>query len=942
MANKKLIVSQDKITAVADAIREKTSTTDTMTLDEMPAKISSISSGGVSYTKTKLPDPIWYLDYEQNKLHIFQDQLVRMFGAEEWIQLTDNDVEIPWTDFSQYYTVRNNSMGNNSTRQIGYTIGSNVDINKVYESVSNGPEYSCRYDNGEFANPSIFPYGGSIYDIPLVKGKHTLKIRYKAANCSVSSPIEFSSKLYSSLNSIGKTSIADSSTNSIVKSTIADNPFTDSNIITLPEYTINEYNLDLSNVKYDSSVTGLLPSLLSLSGNLYTYDKSIAYTFDTSKEGNGITTTSSYYQIANIDGDNIISNFTGDNWNNVSYVKISFTLTEAKNISINYIFNKTSTDYRYDGIFFGAIDKTMSITSNAYYSKSDITNCIYYAGDGSGADEKISTNDTSVHTYTYENVPAGEHYIQLRLYAYWYYDPYRPKITVTPVYEKADTGYYLPSTITVTDADTNEVIPDTDYIYDPYTGDFTIPMTHSWNMTAVASTLKNILDKVSYNMNYNTGIMTLSSTGATSYTYNIDDGEETTTTGDIDLTSLSDKAVHTITSMASADGSRPSTKNSYKVYKNMSDTMAINDIGFVGESTDNDSLHNINARIYYEFSFAYNDEIYKVYSKSVSSESKRYYYFYRWPDTSAPVFTVTDISNTPVYSATIDIFTGNTSNTTTSTSFTLPNFTYAMQVGGKYIVFFGNNRISPYSAEKGYFYILDMTTHKWVARLETKYNVLLLSVDGEYLTLIGSKNGSEAYYTITDKLSILMDSNHNILLGLTPMNISSKTVRVGILNILTPNGRYDISTSNMTSITYNKDTNDYTILAIPTANINNAVDYRDMLYLKNVQLSDFNADNDTVYPTFRINEDVFALTKKHLLTREANNSIIKIYSYSENSTGDGIDMTKVGETTHTSGSGWAMTDENAVYYTSELSSSFSNHIFTAYIRAGNKDVYFFY
>ena len=154
MANKKLIVSQDKITAVADAIREKTSTTDTMTLDEMPGKISSISGGG-SYTKIKLPDPIWYLDYEQNKLHIFQDQLVRMFGAEEWIQLTDNDVEIPWTGFSQYYTVSNNSMGYNSDRLIGANSAiRDNNINGLYESVANGPDYSYKYHNAPNHIPS--------------------------------------------------------------------------------------------------------------------------------------------------------------------------------------------------------------------------------------------------------------------------------------------------------------------------------------------------------------------------------------------------------------------------------------------------------------------------------------------------------------------------------------------------------------------------------------------------------------------------------------------------------------------------------------------------------------------------------------------------------------------------------------------------------------------
>ena len=36
----------NKLTAIANAIREKTGTTNTLTLDEMPTAISNISSGG--------------------------------------------------------------------------------------------------------------------------------------------------------------------------------------------------------------------------------------------------------------------------------------------------------------------------------------------------------------------------------------------------------------------------------------------------------------------------------------------------------------------------------------------------------------------------------------------------------------------------------------------------------------------------------------------------------------------------------------------------------------------------------------------------------------------------------------------------------------------------------------------------------------------------------
>lgn len=934
MANKKLIVSQDKITAVADAIREKTSTTDTMTLDEMPGKISSIS-GGSSYTKIKLPDPVWYLDYEQNKLHIFQDQLVRMFGAEEWIQLTDNDVEIPWTDFSQYYTVSNNSMSYNSDRIIGISSSRSPDnIEGVYESVANGPDYSYKYYNGPTAISSVLPYGGSIYTIPSVKGKHTLKIRYKAANCSVSSPITLSSRVYSPLNNIGTTSMATNSSTSTVKSTITDNPFTDSNVITLPDYILNEYNINITDEALNRfsdlpALNGTLYGALSVSGTLKTTGVEYSYQITTASDN-----SKGKYPFNNEDG--VLTSTNIEVGNSYSYAKISFTLSEAKAITLSC---KSYGELGWDYGIISNIDKELSDSLNDD-GDTGTTNVLYnFKSESSATFKDVSFGEVS----------AGKHFFTIKYRkdgsGNTNDDNFVVKLPSDVFYSTAvDTGKYLPSTITVTDADTGETL--TDYTYDPYTGEFTIPMTHSWNMTAVASTLKNILDKVSYNMNYSTGIMTLSSTGATSYTYNIDNGEETTTTGDIDLTSLSDRDVHTITSMASADGIRSSGKNSYKVYKNMSDTMAINDIGFEGESLKNDDFINNNAPASYVLSFAYNGEIYKVYSKYVNSGKCYYYYFYEWPNTSAPVFTISSVSDTPIYSATIDMFTGEISNITTSTSFAFKALKYAMQVGN-YIVFFSNDSDSPYLAGNGFFYLFDMTTHKWVARYRTKYYVFLISVDDEYLTLMADKDGSNIsnkYYTITDKLSILMDSNHNVSLKITPMNISSKTVRVGQISILAFNSRYGISTSYMTSITYNKDTNDYTILAMLTDpnNTNNTADYRDMLYLKNVQLSDFNSDNTTVYPTFRINEDVFALTKKHLLTRDTNSRKIKIYEYAENSTGDGINMTKVGETTYTTGYDIPIIYINAVYYTSEYPSSFSRHIFSSFIKADDITVRLFY
>lgn len=504
---KKLLVNEEKITAVADAIRTKTNTTDKMTLDDMPTKISGISSGGGSLVTNPLPKPLSYIDYNTNTLYIWPHPLCGLFGADEWVDLTINGKKIPWTEFDKFRPV--NNMDNNSshaTSIAGDTINfgdagiDNTSYPKDYHigtKLGRG-DYMWIYTKGQGTTDSnIQLLTQSEYVIPKVKGNNSIKIKYKARNITEDNPKKITVNIPISpyenkmqANTIGNGLPEQANyTGTGFDSKISANLFTDSPEISY-NYTLNEYNINLNNINYDGLTTDILYKGLSISGTLYAYDKSIAYTFDTSRSGNEVTSSSNYYKIADIDGDNIIANFDGYDWNNVSYVKILFTLTETKNVSINYIFNKASSDYQYDGIFFGAIDKTMSITYNSYSSKSGITNCIYYAGDGSGADEKISTNDTSVHTYTYENVPAGKHYIQLRFYAYSYYPEYRPKITVTPVYEKTDTGKYLPSNITVTDTDTNEVIPDTEYEYSPYTGKFTIPMTHNWNMTAEASTLQ--------------------------------------------------------------------------------------------------------------------------------------------------------------------------------------------------------------------------------------------------------------------------------------------------------------------------------------------------------------------------------------------------------------------------------------------------------------------
>lgn len=52
----KVIVSREKLVAVADAVREKAGTADALTLDDMPGAIAGISGGGGSVTFPGLPE----------------------------------------------------------------------------------------------------------------------------------------------------------------------------------------------------------------------------------------------------------------------------------------------------------------------------------------------------------------------------------------------------------------------------------------------------------------------------------------------------------------------------------------------------------------------------------------------------------------------------------------------------------------------------------------------------------------------------------------------------------------------------------------------------------------------------------------------------------------------------------------------------------------------
>ena len=58
----------NKLTAIADAIREKTETTDLLKLDDMPTAISNIEAGGGKYKPRYLYQPISFRNYKGTEL----------------------------------------------------------------------------------------------------------------------------------------------------------------------------------------------------------------------------------------------------------------------------------------------------------------------------------------------------------------------------------------------------------------------------------------------------------------------------------------------------------------------------------------------------------------------------------------------------------------------------------------------------------------------------------------------------------------------------------------------------------------------------------------------------------------------------------------------------------------------------------------------------------
>lgn len=58
----KAIITESKLTAIADAIREKAGTQDTMTVDEMATAISEMSTGGSYNVVEILPFPTATVD----------------------------------------------------------------------------------------------------------------------------------------------------------------------------------------------------------------------------------------------------------------------------------------------------------------------------------------------------------------------------------------------------------------------------------------------------------------------------------------------------------------------------------------------------------------------------------------------------------------------------------------------------------------------------------------------------------------------------------------------------------------------------------------------------------------------------------------------------------------------------------------------------------------
>lgn len=135
----------DKLTAIGDAIREKTGGTELLTLDEMPVAISGIETGGGSVSG-ELPEEAF--DFSGNATYMFAnkhwDWFIRDYG-DKIITSEINDMsrmfdksqvtEIPFTingKMSEYYTMQYMFSGCSYITTVPYVIGYPSSINGIF------------------------------------------------------------------------------------------------------------------------------------------------------------------------------------------------------------------------------------------------------------------------------------------------------------------------------------------------------------------------------------------------------------------------------------------------------------------------------------------------------------------------------------------------------------------------------------------------------------------------------------------------------------------------------------------------------------------------------------------------------------------------------------------------------------------------------------------
>ena len=68
----------DKLTAIGSAIRDKTGSTDLLTLDEMPTAISNIEGGGVNFPDLYITGDIEYLAYTDRLKYVFDNYKIHL------------------------------------------------------------------------------------------------------------------------------------------------------------------------------------------------------------------------------------------------------------------------------------------------------------------------------------------------------------------------------------------------------------------------------------------------------------------------------------------------------------------------------------------------------------------------------------------------------------------------------------------------------------------------------------------------------------------------------------------------------------------------------------------------------------------------------------------------------------------------------------------------